>query len=151
MRILVTGGAGFIGSHMVDRLVEQGHTVRVLDNLSTGRTDNLAARRGQIELCVQDIRDPEAVRAAVTGVDRIIHLAALVSVAQSIAEPELAHHVNVTGTLHLLEAARAAGVGRLVLASSCAVYGDPAQVPTSEDIPPHSLSPYALSKHIDEQ
>ncbi len=151
MHILVTGGAGFIGSHMVDWLVAHGHSVRVLDNLSRGREDNLRTPCAQIDLRVHDLRDVEAVRAAVAGVDRIIHLAALVSVAQSLTQPQLVHEVNLTGTLHLLEAARLAGVRRVVLASSCAVYGDPAQIPTAEDTPPQPLSPYALTKHMGEQ
>lgn len=151
MHILVTGGAGFIGSHMVEWLLDQRHTVRVLDNLSTGHADNLGAWSTQIDLRVHDIRDTEAVQSAVAGVDAIIHLAALVSVGQSIAEPELAHAINVTGTLRILEAARAAAVGRVVLASSCAVYGDPTRIPTDEDTRPHPLSPYALSKYVNEQ
>jgi nucleoside-diphosphate-sugar epimerase len=151
MHILVTGGAGFIGSHVVDWLVSQGHTVRVFDNLSTGREDNLRAHRTVIDMRVSDIRDRAAVQASVMGVDRIIHLAALVSVAEAMAQPELAHEINVTGTLHLLEAARAAGVQRVVLASSCAIYGDPKWIPTGEDTPANPISPYAVTKHIGEQ
>jgi len=151
MHILVTGGAGFIGSRVVEWLVDQGQNVRVLDNLSTGNMDNLRSSSAQIDLHVEDIRNAEAVRRAVAGVDRIIHLAALVSVAQSIAEPGLAHAINVTGTLHVLEAARTACVRRVVFASSCAVYGDPTRIPTDEHTPLHPLSPYALSKSVAEQ
>jgi nucleoside-diphosphate-sugar epimerase len=151
MHILVTGGAGFIGSHLVRRLVEQGHSVRVLDSLVSGHAHNLDSVAGAIDMRVADLQDADAVREAVVGVDYVFHLAALISVVQSVEQPLLTHAINVNGTLGLMEAARAAGVKRLVQVSSAAVYGDPAQVPTPEETPPEPLSPYGLSKHIAEE
>ncbi|HEX9370841.1 MAG TPA: NAD-dependent epimerase/dehydratase family protein [Roseiflexaceae bacterium] len=151
MNILVTGGAGFIGSHLVEWLVEQGHRVRVLDNFSSGHPESLASVRGAIELVAGDIRDLAAVRAAARDVDLIVHLAAMVSVVQSIAEPLAAQAINAMGSLHVLEAARQAGVRRVVQASSCAVYGDAARLPIDEDTPPEPLSPYAATKLAAEQ
>jgi nucleoside-diphosphate-sugar epimerase len=146
---LVTGGAGFIGSHIVEALVSRSDTVRVLDNFSTGRRANLKQLRG-IDLIEGDIRDAELVRSAIRGVDYVIHEAALVSVTQSMAEPELCHAVNVTGTLNVLEAARECGVRRVILASSCAVYGDNDELPLSETSTTKPMSPYAASKLIGE-
>ena len=149
MNILVTGGAGFIGSHLVRWLVEAGHAVRVLDNLVTAH--NLDPVASAIDMRQADLQDADAVREAVVGVDYVFHLAALISVVQSVDQPLLTHAINVSATLGLLEAARAAGVRRVVQVSSAAVYGDPAQVPTPESSPPEPLSPYGLSKHIAEE
>ena len=152
MRILVTGGAGFIGSHTVDALVAGGHEVRVLDDLSSGTRTNLARHldaaqgRHAVELIEGDVRDPAAVRRAVEGCDAVFHGAAIVSVTRSIAEPELVESVNAGGTLTVLEAAPAAGARRLVLASTCAVYGDPPALPVAEDAATDPLSPYASAK-----
>jgi UDP-glucose 4-epimerase len=143
---LVTGGAGFIGSHIVEELVQRGEYVRVLDNLSTGRLENLAGMRDRIEFVEADIRNPDSVGQAMRGVERVIHLAALVSVPQSMVAPAFTHEANVTGTLNVLQAARAGNVQRVVLASSCAVYGDNDRLPLKETEAPRPLSPYAASK-----
>lgn len=147
---LVTGGAGFIASHIVDELLRRGERVRVLDNFSTGREENLAGAMRDIELIRGDIRDPEAVRKAAAGAHVVIHHAALASVHLSISDPYLCNDVNVTGTLNLMVAARDAGVRRFVFASSSAVYGDRAQPPLVESLPPAPISPYGLSKLVGE-
>ncbi|MCX6041136.1 MAG: NAD-dependent epimerase/dehydratase family protein [Caldilinea sp.] len=147
MQILITGGAGFIGSHSADAALAAGHRVRVLDNLSSGHTANLAPG---VELWVGDVTDPGWARRAVDGCDAVLHLAALVSVPQSLAEPQQTYTVNTTGTVTLLEAARAAGVRRFVLASTCAVYGD-LPGPHDEMSPVKPLVPYAASKLMAEQ
>lgn len=149
MKYLVTGGAGFIGSHIVRTLLEQGAEVKVLDNFSTGRRENLADLNGKIELIEGDLRDASKVTEAVRGVDVIFHEAAFVSVPQSMDEPQDCFDVNVTGTSVLFESARRAGVKRAVFATSAAVYGDSAEVLT-EETPLHPLSPYAASKRVDE-
>jgi len=143
---LVTGGAGFIGSHVVEALVERGERVRVLDDLSTGRRENLAAVAGQVDLVVGDVRDLAAVSQAAAGVDVFVHLAAVASVQVSVENPRLALEVNVTGTLNVLEAARSVGARRFVLASSAAVYGDHTALPLKEELAHRPLSPYAMSK-----
>ncbi len=143
---LVTGGAGFIGSNAVAELLERGETVRVLDNFSTGRRANLAPFRNQIDLVEGDLRDPDAVRQAVEGIRFVLHLGALPSVPASIEDPLTTHAVNATGTVTLLIAAREAGVERVVLASSCAVYGDSPLLPKHEEMLPAPQSPYAASK-----
>lgn len=145
-RYLVTGGAGFIGSHLVDALVRRGDSVRVFDNFSSGVAQNLAAVRDQIEVIEGDLRDREAVRRAVEGVDVILHQGALPSVQRSIEDPLATHAVNVDGTLYLLMAAHEAGVRRVVLASSSSVYGDSPTLPKHEGMPPDPRSPYAVSK-----
>ncbi|NCP87818.1 MAG: hypothetical protein CO094_06060 [Anaerolineae bacterium CG_4_9_14_3_um_filter_57_17] len=147
-KYLVTGGAGFIGSHIVRALLQQGDFVRVLDNFSTGKRENLAGL--PIELVEGDLRDPAAAAAAVAGVEIIFHEAAFVSVPQSMADPLPCFEINQRGTEILLEAARKAGVKRAVLASSAAVYGDLEQMPLAEDLPLRPLSPYAVSKRVDE-
>lgn len=149
--ILVTGGAGFIGSHVVEALVARGDRVRILDNFSSGNLENLAAVRGVIEVIEGDICDDNAVREAMEGVDGVIHLAAISGVQRSIDAPRLTHDINVTGSLNLLLAAQQAGVRRLVFASSASVYGDPATVPTPESAPLAPLSPYGASKVAMEQ
>ena len=143
---LVTGGAGFIGSHLVEALVEHGERVRVLDDFSTGRRENLDAVAGHIELLEGDVADPETVERAVAGCDYVLHLAAIASVQASLKYPRRTQQVNVEGTLNVLEAARQAGARRVVLASSAAVYGDHTALPLREELPPHPLSPYGASK-----
>lgn len=145
---LVTGGAGFIGSHIVRSLLEQGQTVRVLDNFSTGKRENIAEL--DIDLVEGDLRDPNALAKAVQGVEIIFHEAAFVSVPQSMEDPLPCFEINQRGTELLLEAARKAGVKRVVLASSAAVYGDLETMPLVEDLPLRPLSPYAVSKRVDE-
>jgi UDP-glucose 4-epimerase len=143
---LVTGGAGFIGSHIVERLAREGHRVRVLDDLSSGKESNLAPLRGDIELIRADIRDQSAVANAMREASVVFHQAALGSVPRSVADPVTTHEVNITGTLNVLLAARDAGVRRLVYASSSSVYGETAELPKRESMTPQPLSPYALSK-----
>ena len=142
---LVTGGAGFIGSHIATALIARGDHVRVFDNFSTGKRANLA-HLPQAEIVEGDLRDRAAVLAAARGADYVIHHAAMVSVTQSMIDPVTTTAVNVTGTLHVLEAARLAGARRMVLASSCAVYGDNDELPLKEISQTRPLSPYAASK-----
>jgi nucleoside-diphosphate-sugar epimerase len=143
---VVTGGAGFTGSHIVHALVRRGEEVRVLDNLSTGRIANLAGVSGRIAFHEVDIRDPSAISPHFTAAQYIIHLAALPSVVRSIEDPLTANEVNLTGTLNVLLAARDAGVQRLVFAASAAAYGDNPTMPRVETLIPDPLSPYALAK-----
>jgi nucleoside-diphosphate-sugar epimerase len=143
---LVTGGAGFIGSHIVEALVQRGERVRVLDDLSTGRLENLAAVRDRIQWHQGDIRDRDGIRSCFGGVDYVLHLAALSSVARSLADPAATNSVNIDGTLNVLLLAREAGVKRVVFAGSAAVYGDSPGLPRSEGQPPRPLSFYALTK-----
>jgi len=147
--ILVTGGAGFIGSHIVRALLAAGESVRVLDDLSTGRADNLAGL--SVDFVRGDIRDAAAVARAVAGVRAVCHHAAMISVPRSVEDPLGSHRVNVEGTLTVLEAARQAGVKRFVLASSAAIYGDEPSLPKSEQSPQRPQSPYAIHKLIGEQ
>lgn len=145
--VLVTGGAGFIGSHLVDALLACGrYRVRVLDDLSTGKRENLAHCADRVDLLVGDVRDPHAVAEAVAGAWGVVHLAAVVSVTRSFEDPVLVNSVNVGGTVTLLAAAGAAYVERLVFASSCAVYGEPHELPVGESTPADPLSPYAVGK-----
>lgn len=146
MNILVTGGAGFIGAHLIRRLVEAGHDIRVLDNLSTGLRSRLSSFGDAISFLQGDICDESMVQQAVADIDIVFHLAALVSVAESVEQPGRAYATNVLGTVHVLEAARQAGVRRVVQASSCAVYGAAEQLPISERELPQPLSPYASTK-----
>ncbi len=147
MRVLVTGGAGFVGSHLVRSCLDAGEDVRVLDDLSTGKRANLVP---EAELLEGSVVDPATVERAVTGCEVVYHLAAIASVPQSLDDPAGTHAVNATGTLKVLEAARRAGVRRVVFAASCAVYGDSEQLPKREDDPPRPLSPYALQKLMGE-
>lgn len=149
--VLVTGGAGFIGSHLVDALVERGARVRVLDNFSTGRRANLARARERIELLNADLRDLAVCRQACEGVAFVFHQAALGSVPRSMEDPATTIAVNVTGTANLFAAAREAGVRRLVYASSSSVYGDSERLPKREGEEGRPLSPYAFSKVAGEQ
>ena len=148
---LVTGGAGFIGSHLVAALCERGESVRVLDNFSSGKRQNLAPLASRVEVVEGDLRDEEAVRRAVAGVDVVFHEAAVPSVPRSIADPVTTFAANVTGTLNLLLAARDAGCRRVVFASSSSVYGDTPVLPKVETMTPNPLSPYAVSKLSGEQ
>jgi nucleoside-diphosphate-sugar epimerase len=147
---LVTGGAGFIGSHLAEELLRRGHAVRVADSLVTGRRENLA-HLPQVEFREGDLADPEFARAAVDGCDYVLHQAALPSVARSVIDPVTAHRANVDATFQVLLAARDAGVKRLVFAGSSSVYGDSPTLPKHEDLPLNPLSPYALQKAIGEQ
>lgn len=140
---LVTGGAGFIGSNLARRLLAMGWQVRVLDNLLTGFEENVPQ---EAELVVGDVRDPEAVEKACEGIDIVFHQAAVRNVARSVDNPALTNECNVTGTLNLLMAAEAAGVSRLVYASSSSAYGDTGEAINNEDMKPNPLSPYAVSK-----
>lgn len=146
MRYLVTGGAGFIGSNIAQELVNRGDSVRVLDNLSTGKKENLVKILDRIELIEGDIRGYHIVREAVSNIDVILHQAALPSVPRSIKDPITSNEVNVTGTLNILNAARDAKVKRVVFASSSSVYGNTPELPKHEGIIPNPLSPYAVSK-----
>jgi UDP-glucose 4-epimerase len=146
MKVLVTGGAGFIGSHLVERLVGAGHEVTVLDDLSTGRRDRLDAVARRIAFLEGDVRDARACRRAARGAEVVYHQAALSAVGRSIDDPSLVFAVNVMGTLTVLEAAREAGARRVVFASSSSVYGNTPTLPKSESDPLLPLSPYAASK-----
>ncbi|MFQ5650665.1 MAG: NAD-dependent epimerase/dehydratase family protein, partial [bacterium] len=145
-KYLVTGGAGFVGSNIVAELLERGESVRVLDNFSTGRRENLQPFAEAIELIEGDLRSLSTVFRAVDGVEFVIHQAALPSVPRSIADPVTTNEVNVTGTLNLLMAARDRNIRRVVFASSSSVYGDDPRQPKHEDMRPRPMSPYALSK-----
>ena len=147
---LVTGGAGFVGAHFVERLFAEGVGVRILDNFSTGRRQNLVPFRDQVEVLEGDIRDLDVVRKAVDGASNVIHLAALPSVHRSIAAPVESNEVNVTGTLNLLVAARDAGVRRVVYAASSSAYGDSEMLPKVESMAAQLRSPYAVNKYIGE-
>ncbi len=154
-RYLVTGGAGFIGSHLVHALLEQGAFVRVLDNFSTGKRENLEGLAGRFDgsrFQVQegDVRDPVAVASALEGVEVVFHEAAFVSVPESMEKPQECFEINVAATVSLFDAARKAGVRRVVIASSAAVYGDSEACPLQETEPARLLSPYAASKRADE-
>lgn len=146
MNVLVTGGAGFIGSNIVSKLLSLGHTVKVLDNFSTGKRENLNEFVNDIELIEGDIRSYHIVMEAVTGVEVVLHQAALPSVPRSINDPITSNEVNITGTLNILEAAKTKGVKRVVYASSSSVYGDNPELPKHEGMTPNPLSPYAVSK-----
>ncbi|HMU91971.1 MAG TPA: NAD-dependent epimerase/dehydratase family protein [Anaerolineales bacterium] len=149
MNYLVTGGAGFIGSHIVQALLKQGDKVRVFDNFSSGKRENLKGL--DVEVIEGDLRDASRVAEAVRGMDIVFHEAAFVSVPESMEKPQECFDVNVTGTSILFEAARKAGVRRAVIASSAAVYGDSTAMPLVEDTPLRQLSPYATSKRVDEK
>ena len=174
--ILVTGGAGFIGSHLVETLLQKGHEVRVLDNLSTGKKENLAEATGsslqnfsaqsghsgpfslgnKAEFLLGDIGTIETCRMACQGISFIFHLAALGSVPRSVEDPITSHRANATGTLHILQAAKESRVKRVVYASSSSVYGDISsrsdeKAAKGETLPPHPQSPYAATKFMGEQ
>jgi nucleoside-diphosphate-sugar epimerase len=146
----VTGGAGFIGSHIVDALVRKGHRVRVLDNFFSGKRENLRAVRGDIELLTGDCADPRSAKRAVKGIEAVFHEGAVPSVARSVKDPALSHRANATATLTMLIAARDAGVGRFIYAGSSSVYGDTPTLPKHEAMTPKPLSPYAVGKLMGE-
>ncbi len=148
--ILVTGGAGFIGSHLVASLVASGEAVRVLDDLSSGREENLAPVRGRVEFVRASLVDSDAVAGACAGVTTVYHLAACPSVPRSFDEPAYCHAVNATGTLHVALGAAKARVRRVVFASSCAIYGDAGEAPVHEARAPQPKSPYAAQKLLGE-
>lgn len=143
---LVTGGAGFIASHLIERLLELGHEVSAIDNFATGRRENLAPFLDRIRFHEIDLRDADAVLQATQGVDYVLHQAALPSVPRSIAHPAECHEVNVTGTLNVLLAARDVGVKRVVYAASSSAYGDAIEAIKSEDLLPNPISPYGCAK-----
>ena len=144
----VTGGAGFIGSHLVDELLDRGERVRVADDFSSGRRENVPPG---VELVEGSVADPDVARRAVAGCRVVLHQAAIPSVPRSITDPVGSHHANVNGTLQILTAARDAGVRRVVFAGSSSVYGNAPELPKREDMPPAPVSPYALQKLIGEQ
>lgn len=148
---LVTGGAGFIGSHVADRLVAQGHQVRVVDNLSTGDERNLDQIRDRIDFVRGDLTDPEVCRQVTDGVDLVFHLAALASVPRSMEDPEASYRHNVVATMNLILAGRETGVRRMVYSSSSSVYGDTEVLPKVESMEPQPMSPYAGYKLSGEQ
>lgn len=151
MRVLVTGGAGFIGGHLIDALLARGADVRAIDNFSTGRRENIARVADRIEFIEGDLCDPEATARAVAGVDTVFHEAAIPSVARSVNDPVASNRANVGGTVELLQACRVAGVRKLVYAASSSAYGDTEVLPKVETMTPKPLSPYAVSKHTGEQ
>jgi UDP-glucose 4-epimerase len=146
MDYLITGGAGFIGSNIAERLVGQGQSVRVFDNFSSGRRENLADFEDKIEIIESDLRVLDSVKHAMDGVRHVLHLGAVPSVLRSVEDPHLTNQVNITGTLNLLMAARDAGVKRVVFSSSSSVYGDTLTLPKREDMALAPLSPYAVQK-----
>jgi UDP-glucose 4-epimerase len=152
-KCIVTGGAGFIGSHLTERLLRDGHTVLVLDNFSTGRPGNLAHLKANPELRViqADVADFGSIQEHFSGVDWVFHLAALADIVPSIQNPRQYHHSNVDGTIAVLEAARLAGASRFLYAASSSCYGIPDQFPTPEFAPIRSMYPYALTKNLGEQ
>src|SRR6266849_5531874 len=145
-RYLITGGAGFIGSHIAEALLDQGESVRVFDNLATGRQTNLAALEGRAQFIHGDLRDFDSVKAAIKGVEVVFHQGALASVPRSIADPIASLETNINGTQNVLIAARDAGVRRVVYASSSSVYGNTPVLPKREDMPTNPMSPYAVQK-----
>src|SRR5882762_11414523 len=150
-KCLVTGGAGFIGSHLVERLVALGHCVRVVDNLSTGDEANLAGVENDIEFLRGDLCEVEVCRRAVAGIEVVFHVAALPSVPRSLKDPWGSHAANVNATMRLLEACLEAKVARIVYSSSSSVYGDTPVLPKTESVEPLPRSPYAASKLAGEQ
>ena len=151
--VLVTGGAGFIGSNLTEALLQRGHAVRVLDNFSTGKRENLIFDQAypSLEIIDGDVRDLKSCEKAVQGMEYIFHQGALPSVQRSVEDPETSHAVNAGGTLNILLAAREKGVKRVMYAASSSVYGDTPTLPKHEEMPPNPLSPYALQKYVGEQ
>ncbi len=151
--VLVTGGAGFIGSHVVDRLINEGYNVRVLDDLSTGKLENIQGHvdAGETDFVKGDIRDESTVEKCLDGIDYVAHLAALTSVTSSIKNPDATFDINLLGTLCLIRSSIKRKVRRFVFASSCAVCGEPKALPVNEDDPVNPISPYAESKLLAER
>jgi UDP-glucose 4-epimerase len=151
-RVLVTGGAGFIGSNLTEALLQKGHGVRVLDDFSTGKKQNLVFEKAypSLEIVEGDIRDLPTCQKAVQGMEYVFHQGALPSVQRSVEDPESSNAVNVGGTLNILLSARDHGVKRVMYAASSSVYGDTPTLPKHEEMPPNPLSPYALQKHVGE-
>jgi nucleoside-diphosphate-sugar epimerase len=145
-RVLVTGGAGFIGSHLAERLCRDGHRVRVLDNFATGRRESLASIHDEVELVEGDVRSYEQVHRCVRGCELVFHQAALPSVPRSVQDPVTSHESNATGTLNVLLAARDEGVRRVIFASSSSVYGANRELPSREETPALPIAPYAVAK-----
>jgi nucleoside-diphosphate-sugar epimerase len=150
VRYLVTGGAGFIGSNIVDELVRRGHETVVLDDLSTGKEENLALVRGKIDLRIGSITNLAAVQSACVGVDYVVHLAARTSVPRSVTDPIESNHVNIDGTLNVLVAARDAKVRRFVFSASSAAYGETPELPKKETMRAAPISPYGVTKLVGE-
>ncbi len=146
-KCLVTGGAGFIGSNLVDELIERGNEVIVIDNLSTGKKENINSRAKFHEI---DIRDLEKIKPLIKGVDYVFHTAALARVQPSIEDPVTYNNINVGGTLNVLMAAREAGVKKFIYSASSSAYGNQEKMPLREDMLAQSLSPYGLQKYISE-
>lgn len=151
MKVLVTGGAGFIGGHLIDALLAQNAEVRVIDNLSTGKRENIDRVCNRVDFIEADICDPEAIARAVHGVELVFHEAAIPSVSRSVADPVASNQANVGGTVSVLNAARLAGVRKLVYAASSSAYGDTPTLPKVETMTPRPMSPYAISKLAGEQ
>ncbi len=149
-KVLIVGGAGFIGSHTADILMEQGVKVRVLDNLSSGHRSNLPDTHPLMEFIEGDMRNADTVKQAMQGISHVVHLAAQVSVVASLEDPEFSAQLNIIGYLNVLDAAKNAGVKRMVYASSAAIYGEPHSLPLTEDVPMQQLSPYGLEKKVNE-
>jgi len=149
-KYLVTGGAGFIGSHLAESLVNRGDEVVVLDDLSTGKLENMAGFQNQVEFVEGSITDLSTVKTCCRGTDVVFHQAALASVPRSVKDPMASNEANVTGTLNILWAAKECGVRRVVYAASSSVYGDTEVLPKHENMTPHPLSPYAVTKHVGE-
>lgn len=149
-RIVITGGAGFIGSNLAHALVQRGDDVVVLDNFSSGRRKNLEGLEGRIEIVEGDIRDTTTIARAFAGADFVLHQAAVPSVARSLEDPETSHDVNVNGTLRVLQGARQAGVRRLVYAASSSAYGESPTLPKVETMAPKPISPYGVQKLVNE-
>jgi UDP-glucose 4-epimerase len=152
-KVLVTGGAGFIGSNLTEALLQRGHLVRVLDDFSTGKKENLVFEKAypSLEIIEGDIRDLRTCQKAAEGMEYVFHQGALPSVQRSVEDPEMSNAVNVGGTLNILLAAREKGVKRVMYAASSSIYGDTPTLPKHEEMPPNPLSPYALQKYIGEQ
>jgi len=149
-RYLITGGAGFIGSHLVERLVAEGQSVRVLDNFATGKRANLASFADKIELIEGDLRNPDDCRTACEGIDIVFHEGAVPSVPLSVQDPVTSHEANIDGTFNILMATRDAKCRRLIYAASSSAYGDQPESPKRESAKPSPLSPYAVNKLIGE-
>jgi UDP-glucose 4-epimerase len=152
-KVLVTGGAGFIGSHLIDRLVDEGYDVRVIDNLYSGKLENIERhiKNGKVDFVKGDIRDTLLIKKNLVGVETIFHLAALISVPFSVSNPELTLDVNLAGTTNLLNACSEKNIGKFIFVSSCAVFGDTKILPVNENASTNPISPYAESKLLAER